>query len=403
MDSREVVIIAAARTPFDRFGGVLRDVPSYQLGAAVTRELVKRAEISGSDVDELSLGMCVQLEAAQELNIIGRQVMLEAGLPPEVVSITVDRACCSSTAAIQYTERSLRLGISRLGIVCGVENMSRGGYMVPPGLRWEGTKMGDLVLRDPLYRLGYDRFNPVAVDAGEVALEYGVSREEQDDWAYRSQRRYQEALAAGKFNQEMFPVSFTRGKQTVTLDRDMQPRADLTRESLTKLPTVYGSPTVTPGNAPGMNTGGAGLVLASRERAEELGKTPLAKIVNTVSVARSPREIAVVPGPAILKSLQQANLRLEDIDVIEINEAFAAMPLVSSKVLAEETGLPLEEIREKINVNGGAVAIGHPVGASGCRLVMTMMYELMRRGGGYGIAAICGGLAQGDAVLIKVG
>jgi acetyl-CoA C-acetyltransferase len=201
----------------------------------------------------------------------------------------------------------------------------------------------------------------------------------------------------------MFPVSFPRGKQTVTLDRDMQPRPDITREMLSKLPTVYGNPTVTPGNAPGMNTGAAGLVLTTGERAKELGKTPLAKVVRTVSVARNPREIAVVPAPAIMKCLREAGLKLEDIELIEINEAFAAMPLVSSKVLAEETGIPLQDIRDKINVNGGAVAIGHPVGASGCRLVMTMMYELMRRGGGYGIAAICGGLAQGDAVLIKVG
>ncbi|NPV91380.1 MAG: thiolase family protein [Firmicutes bacterium] len=403
MDTRDVVIIAAARTPFDRFGGVLKDVPSYQLGAVVAKELVSRAGIDKSEVDELSLGICVQLEAAQETNIIGRQVMLEAGLPPEAVSITLDRACCSSTAAIQYSERSLRLGISSLGLVCGVENMSRGGYLVPPGLRWEGTKMGDVVLRDPLFKLGYDRFNPVAVDAGEVALEYGVTREEQDDWAYRSQVRYQEALAAGKFSQEMFPVSFTRGRQTVTLDRDMQPRADITREMLSKLPTVYGSPTITPGNAPGLNTGGAGLALATGQRAKELGKEPLARVVKTVSVARNPREIAVVPAPAIMKCLREAGLKLEDIELIEINEAFAAMPLVSSKVLAEETGVSLKELRDKINVNGGAVAIGHPVGASGCRLVMTMMYELLRRGGGYGIAAICGGLAQGDAVLIKVG
>ncbi len=401
MEPTDVVIISAARTPFDRFGGVLKDVPSYQLGAAVVRELIKRADILDEEVDEVNLGMCLQIEAAQDTNIIGRQIVLEA-LSAEVISITLDRACCSATTAVQYTARNLRLGLSQLGIALGVENMSRVGYLSSPVTRWEGSRMGDLVLKDPLYRLGYPRFSPLAVDAGDVALEFGVSREEQDDWAYRSQQCYQEAKAADKFKEEIFPVSFDIGKKKLSLDADTQPRADITREQLGKLPTVYGSPTVTAGNAPGMNTGATGLVLTTRKKALEMGKTPLATVVNAVSVAGKPREIAVVPAPAILKSMREANLTIDDIDLIEINEAFAAMPLVSTKILADKTGVPLAEIRAKTNVNGGAIAVGHPVGATGARLIMTMIFELQRRGGGYGIAAICGGLAQGDAVLIKV-
>jgi len=401
MESSDIVILSAARTPFDRFGGVLKDIPSYQLGAAVLREVISRAAIADEEVEEVNLGLCLQVEAINDTNIIGRQIVLEA-LSHEVLSITIDRACCSATTAVQYTERNLRLGLTQLGIALGVENMSRVGYHTSPRTRWEGGRMGDLVLQDPLFRLGYQRFNPLAVDAGEVALEYGVSREEQDDWAYRSQQRYQEALTAGKFLQEIFPVFFTVGKKNVGLDADSQPKADITREQLGKLSTVYGSPTVTAGNAPGLNTGATGLVLSTRKKARELGKIPLATLVNTVSVAGKPREIAVVPAPAILKSLQSANLKLNDVELIEINEAFASMPLVSSKILASKTGFPLASIHDKLNVNGGAIAIGHPVGATGIRLIMTMIYELQRRGGGYGIAAICGGLAQADAVLIKV-
>ncbi|MEA1959927.1 MAG: acetyl-CoA hydrolase/transferase C-terminal domain-containing protein [Bacillota bacterium] len=258
MGPTDIVIISAARTPFDRFGGTLRDVPPNQLGSAVVRELINRAGIADNEVDEVNLGLCIQVEAALETNSIARQIVLDS-LSSEVLSITLDRACCSTTTAVQYTARNLRLGITQMGIACGVENMSRASYMTSPGLRWEGKRMGDLVLKDPMFRLGYPGFSPLAVDAGEVAVEYGVPREEQDDWAYRSQQHYQKAFAAGNFDQEIFPVSFQVGKKTVSLDADSQPRPNVTREQLANLSTVYGSPTVTAGNAPGMNTGATGL------------------------------------------------------------------------------------------------------------------------------------------------
>ncbi len=397
----EVVIVAAARTPFGRFGGTLKDTASLELGVKAIVEVLERVDRGTEIVDELYYGTCVLPENALETNVLGRQALLKAGLPPGVVSLTLDRACCSSMTAMHLGYRSIKSGEAKVVVAVGAENMSRTPYLAPE-VRW-GQRLGPARLIDPLYALGYADWNPVSVDAGEVALQYGVSREEQDSWALRSQQRYARALKEGKFAEEIFPVEIPGKKGAVIVEQDEQPRPDTTLEQLAKLPTVYGSPTVTPGNAPGMNTGAAALVLMSRRRAEELEVEPLATLRSTGSVALEPHLIAVSPAPAIEKALERAGgLSLEQVDLVEINEAFAAMPLVSSKILAGEDNGRLESLREKINVNGGAIAIGHPVGASGARITMTLLYELRRRGGGRGVAAICGGLAQGDSVLLEV-
>ncbi len=397
----DVVIVAAARTPFGRFGGVMKDISSLDLGVLAIREVLNRLDQGSELVDELYYGTCVLPENALETNVLGRQAVLKAGLSPEVISMTIDRACCSSMTALQLGYRSIKSGEADVIVAAGSENMSRAPFLAP-AVRW-GRRLGSTELIDPLYALGYPGWNPVAVDAGEVALEYGVSREEQDSWALQSQQRYVRALKEGKFAEEIFPVEVPGKKEHLLIEQDEQPRPDVTPEQLAKLPTIYGSPTVTAGNAPGMNTGAGAMVLMSRAKAVELGVEILAVVKGVASVALDPHLIAAAPAPAVTKVLDRVgNITLDQVDLIEINEAFAAMPLVSSKILAGDDAEKRKRLHEKINVNGGAIAIGHPVGASGARLTMTLVYELRRRGGGIGVAAICGGLAQGDSVLIEV-
>jgi acetyl-CoA C-acetyltransferase len=245
-------------------------------------------------------------------------------------------------------------------------------------------------------------YGAVAVDAGEVALEYGFKREDQDQWAYNSQMRYQAALAQGKYQEEIFPIHIPQKKgPPVVFDHDEFPKPNTTMESLGKLPTVYESPTVTAGNAPGLDAGASGALLMRRSKAEEYGIQPLARVLTVQSVAGEPHYMAMVPATAIKKALAKVQLSLEDLDLIEINEAFAAMPLVSLKVLAEMDDGQMKRLVEITNVNGDAIAIGHPVAASGCRVLMTLIYELRRRGGKYGAASLCGGLAQGDAAIVE--
>lgn len=397
----EVVVAAVARTPFGKFGGALRNVPAVDLAARVVGALIERAGIDKERIDELALGCCAPHEADGVAAVVARQVLLKAGLPPERRSITIDRACCSAMTACAWCVRSLRLGEARVCVAGGTENMSRIPHLVR-SLRW-GVRVGSPVIEDPLLGMRYRDYNPVSVDAGEVALEHGVSRQEQDEWAALSQARYQAALARGVFAEEIVPVSGEgpRG-EAVEVSQDELPRPDTTVEKLARLPTVYGSPTVTAGNAPGLDAGAAGVLLATRRAARELGLTPLARLVAVASTAEAPRQIATVPAAAIRAALDRAGWSLSDLALIEINEAFAAMPLVSAKLLAGGDAKDTERLRQKINVNGGAIAIGHPIGASGARILLTMILELRRRGGGRGAAAICGGLAQGDCALVEV-
>ena len=394
MRTSEVWLAGGLRTPFSKFGGALRDMSSVDLAAFVIRELLQRYEVPGEDVDEVYVGVVMQGEAALNDGIIARQAVLKAGLPPTTVSLTIDRACCSSLTAVQLGSRAIWLGEADVVVCAGADNMGRSPLLLPSN-RFGQVKVADVTLKDPLYKLGYREYNPNAVDAGEVALEEGVTRQEQDEWALRSQRRYQEAKAAGKFADEIVPVPYL-------LPEDEFPKPHTTLEKLAQLPAVYGSPTVTAGNAPGLDTGAAAVLLLSDRAVERYRLQPLARVLSVASVALPPRDIARAPAPALRKALDQAGVALDELDLIEINEAFAAMPLVATKLLAEGDPEKARQLREKVNVNGGAVAIGHPVGASGARLLMTLAYELQRRGGGRGACAICGGLAQGDAAVIEV-
>lgn len=404
MGEQEVWVVSAVRTPFGKFGGVLKDIPSIELGAMVIREVLQRVNVKGEEVEETYYGTAVIGEAALETDVPARQATLKAGMPGESISITLDRACCSSMAALRFGYRAIRAGEIDIALAVGADNMSRTPYVIPPDVRW-GRRLGNIQIWDGLYELGYKGFNPVSVDAGEVALEYGVTREDQDRWAYESQMRYARAFQEGKFKigEELMRVEIPQKKgPPIILEKDEFPKPDTTLEKLAKLPTVYGSPTVTAGNAPGLDTGATAILIMSERKAREKGLKPLARIVSMIPTATNPRLIAAIPGFTIQKVLEKTHLSIDQIDLIEINEAFAAMPLVSAKILSGGDPEKMKAILEKTNVNGGAIAIGHPVGASGGRILMTLIYELRRRGGGIGVASICGGLAQGEGAVVEV-
>jgi acetyl-CoA C-acetyltransferase len=403
-NKNDIVIVSAVRTPFSRFDSAMADIPSIDLGVMVMKEVIKRVGVKPEEVEDIYYGSCIPAEWALELDVPARQATLLAGFPAENISVTLDRACCSSLTALRLGVMSIKAGEATIVMAVGSENMPRTPHLAP-GLR-KGVRLGHIKLIDPLFELGYQAkgFNPVARDAGEVALEHGITREMQDEWALGSQEKYAKAVADGKLKigEELLPVVIPQKKgDPIVIEKDESPRKT-SMEALAKLKPIYGSPTVTAGNAPPISAGSSAILLMTRKKAEEKGLKPLATIVTVISSATVPRGIAVIPAYTIEKALGRAGLSLDQMDLIEINEAFAAMPLVSTKLLAKGDEKKWKELREKTNVNGGAIAIGHPVGASAARITMTMAYELRRRGGGYGVASICGGLAQGEAVILKV-
>ncbi len=406
MSDRDVVIVSAVRTPFGRFDGIIKDIPSIDLGVMVVKEVIKRIGLDPASVDELYYGTCIPAEYAPFLNVPARQITLLAGLPPENISMTIDRACCSSMTAIRLGYRAIKAGEADTVIACGAENMGNTCLLVNAKQgRW-GTRLGHVQMEDVLFELGYAKkgFNPVAVDAGEVALEYDISREEQDAWGLRSQEKWAQANKDGKYktDEEILPIEIPQRKgDPILMEKDEPPR-ETSLERLARLGTIYGSPTVTAGNAPGLNAGASAIVIMSREKALAQGLKPLAIIEGMQWAAAEPKYMATLPAKAIEKLLAGIGKSIDDMDLIEINEAFAAVTLVSLKTLAGMNEEKFTVLKDKANVNGGAIAIGHPVGASGARITMTMMYELMRKGGGFGVAAICGGLGQGEALVLKV-
>lgn len=400
--ANDIVVVEYARTPFDKFLGITANMHSIQFTTIMLKELIKRSGIKPEQVDEINLGSAYMAEMAIENNIPARQALEPAGFPVTTLSATIDRACCSSTTALQITWRNLRGGYTDLSFTIGTDNMSNVPLLFDPKLRHKGFRMGDFVLKDKLMAIGYGD-NVVAYDAGKVAVEHGVTREMQDEWSVGSHEKWGKAFDRGYFKEEIFPIEVPQGKSApLVLEKDQSPRPGTNMEALSKLKTIYGSPTVTAGNAPGMNSGSSGIILTTRKKAEELGLKPLAKIIQIVSLADNYENIAVTPAAAIRKALKTADMKLDDIELIEINEAFAAMPLVSTKLLAEGDEGKWSYLKSITNVNGGAVAIGHPIGATGLRITGTLIRELRNRGGKFGVAAICGGMAQGDAVLVEV-
>jgi len=403
MDKNEIVMVSAARTPFGRYGGSLKDYDYFDLGAIPMKEVLKRLNLEPEVVEEVFWGVgdtsvCKDVYTP----VAARQTLIKAGLPPETPSTSLDKACVSAMSAVKLGAMAIRLGEIEVAIGGGATSFSQEPLVVR-GLRFNGFRIGDVEMEDPLFQLGYKDYNPVSVDTDNVATEYGISREEQDEWAFRSHQNYGKAWKEGKFRDEMISLEIPqKGKNPFILDTDEQYREDTTVEKLSKLKPIYGCKAVTAGNAPGLNDGATAILIMSRGKAEKLNLEPIGTIVAMTSIAIQPSRMPEAPGLAIRKVLNLAGVKLDQIHVIEINEAFAAVPLTSIEVLCDRDKFRAKEVQKKTNINGSAIAIGHPNTASGARIMMTLGYELRRRGGGYAIGAICGGLAQADACLIKV-
>jgi len=400
---KDIVIVSAARTPFGRYGGSLREIDYFDLGAIPMREVINRVNFEPEMVDEVFWGVgdtspCKDVYTP----VAARQTLLKAGLPAETPSIAIDKACVSAMSAVKLGCMAMKLGEIAVAIGGGATSFSQEPLIVR-GVRFDGFRMGDVKMEDPLYALGYKDFNPVSVDTDDVAYEYGIGREEQDEWALRSHQNYGAAWNAGKFEEEILPLEITLKKQEpFTLNIDEQYRPNSSLDSLRKLKPVYGTRAITAGNAPGLNDGATAILFMTRAKTDELGLAPLAEIISMSSIAINPHRMPEGPAYAAMKALKLGDMTIDDISVMEINEAFAAVPLVSTLLLTDKDKQKAEAIRKKTNINGSAIAIGHPNTSSGARLIMNLMYELRRRGGGYALGAICGGLAQADACIIKV-
>lgn len=388
------VILAGARTPFGVFGGSLKDVPATQLGAAAIRAALARADVPGEQVDNVIMGMVVQAGAGQ---IPSRQASIGAGLPVTVTSETINKVCASGMRAINLGDVLIRAGEADIVVAGGMENMSRGPYLLP-GARF-GHRLGHgQVLDATVYDGLWCAFHDVHMGHhGErMAREFGVSREEQDAWAYRSHMRAIAAIDSGRMALETTPVAVPDGRGGVRLfDTDEAPRRDTSPEKLARLrPAFTPDGCITAGNAPGINDGAAALVLMSEERARAEGRRPLARIRSFATVSAEPPYLATVPHLAAEKALAKAGLRREDIGLVEINEAFAVVTLVSMRLGQWDP--------EIVNVNGGAIALGHPIGASGARIVLTLALEMQQRGVQFGLASICSGGGQGEAIVLEL-
>lgn len=387
------VIVSGARTPFGKFGGSLSSLTASQLGGIAIREAMLRAKVEGGQVDELMMGNVLQAGQGQ---IPSRQAGHIAGLPWQVPTETLNKVCASGFRSVTLADQIIRVGDGEVLVAGGMESMSNAPYIVP-NARW-GFRMGDKSLLDVMIHDGLTcSFHGVHMGTygNEVAKIYGISRKEQDSWALRSHERALQAKKEGYLAEEIVPVEVKAKGKLIHINEDEAPRSDTSLESLSRLKSVFSDDgTITAGNAPGVNDGACAFVLMSEERAAKEAKVPLAKIIAHTTIAVPAQEFPTTPGLAINKLLEKTGKSVKGIDLFEINEAFAAVALTSCKI----ANLDLE----KVNVNGGAVALGHPIGASGARIILTLAYELNRRGGGIGIASICSGGGQGDAIMIQV-
>ena len=392
MEMGRTVIVEGARTPFGKFGGGLSSFTAPELGGLAVKEALERSGVSPADVEEVILGSVLQGGQGQ---IPSRQAARHAGLPWEVRTETINKVCASGMRSVTFGDQIIRAGDGDVIVAGGMESMSNAPYLLPKA-RW-GYKMGDSSVKDLMVHDGLTcSFNGVHMGTygNSTAKEFDLSREEQDEWALRSHQRAVEA--SGLLSEEIVPVSVPQRRgEPVVISQDEAPRKSTSLEALSKLSPVFDHDgTITAGNAPGVNDGACAMVLMSEERAGKEGKEPLATIIGSHAVAVEAKDFPQTPGLVINGLLEKTGKTLEEIDLFEINEAFAAVALTSAKI----AGLD----KEKVNVNGGAVALGHPIGASGARIILTLAYELRRRGGGIGIASICSGGGQGDAVMIEV-
>ncbi len=392
----KTVILSAARTPIGKLGGALASLDGAELGATAIQAALERADVAPEQVDHVIMGQVLQAGQGQ---IPSRQAQIKAGIPKDVSSETINKVCASGIRAAGLLDAAIRAGDIEVGVGGGMESMSNAPYMLKQA-RF-GFRMGDAKAIDGMISDGLT--NPfsgkhMAQEASEVATELELTRPDMDRWSVRSHELAIKATDEGRLPEEIVPVTVKAKRPTqpdTVVEIDEAPRRDTSLESLAKLPAIFvkdGSHTA--GNSPGVNDGGGALVLSSDEWAKANGKRPLATIIAQAQVADEFAYLARTPANAARKALEKAGLKAQDIDLWEINEAFASVTLNSIRVLGIDA--------DKVNVNGGAVALGHPIGASGARILGTLVYELRRRGGGLGCAAICSGGGQGDAVIVEV-
>jgi len=387
------IILSACRTPIGSFGGALKDLSAPQLGSIVIREAIARAGALGERIDDVLMG-CV-LQAGAGMNV-ARQAALGAGLPPAVPAETVNRVCGSGLAAVMHAADAIAAGTSDVVVAGGTESMSNAPYLLT-GARW-GYRMGNAEVVDVMVGEGLTcaiEGCHMGTTAEAVAAKYGISRAAQDAFAAESQRRAGAAQDAGWFGDEIVPITLPQKKgEPLVVSRDEYPRPGTTAEKLAALkPAFQKDGTVTAGNASGINDGAAALVVADERAAAATGRAPLGRIVAYATAGVEPMLMGLGPVPAVRKAVARAGVALADIDLFELNEAFAAVGIASMAELGISDDVT--------NVNGGAIALGHPIGMSGNRLVLTLLHELKRRGGGVGAAALCGGGGQGDALILE--
>ena len=390
---REVVIVSAARTPIGSFGGTLKDVPTRTLGAIAVKEAIKRAGIKPEQVDEVVMGCVLQGALGQN---IARQISLDAGVPKEVPALTINKVCGSGLRAIALAAQMIKAGDADIVVAGGAENMSKTAYALPTGrygARMNNAQIVDMMVNDGLT----DAFNNyhMGITAENIAEQWGITREQLDEFAVISQNRAEEAIKAGKFKDEIVPVEIPQKKgEPLVFDTDEFPKFGTTIDKVAKLkPAFKKDGVVTAANASGINDAGAAVVVMSKEKADELGLKPICTIKSYASAGVDPTIMGIGPVPASEKALKKAGLTIKDIDLVEANEAFAAQSL------AVRTDLGLDP--EKTNVNGGAIAIGHPIGASGTRILITLIYEMMRRDAKTGLATLCIGGGQGTSLVVE--
>ena len=389
--AKKVVIASACRTAIGTMGGSLSTTPAAELGAIVIKEALNRAGVAPEAVDQVYMGCVIQAGLGQN---VARQASIKAGLPIEVPAVTMNVVCGSGLNCVNQAAQMIMAGDADVVVAGGMENMSMAPYAVPQaryGYRMNNGTLVDCMIKDALW----DAFNDyhMITTADNICREWGLTREELDEFALKSQLKAEEAQKTGAFEKEIVPVMVKKKKEMIEFKVDEGPRHGSTIEGLAKLRTINPDGFVTAGNASGINDGAAAVVVMSEEKAKELGVTPMAEWVTGASAGVEPSIMGIGPVAATKKAMARANLTVEDMDLIEANEAFAAQSLAVAKDLNFDIS--------KVNVNGGAIALGHPVGASGCRILVTLLHEMKKRGSNYGLATLCVGGGMGVASIVK--
>ena len=389
----EVVIVAAVRTPIGSFGGSLKDISTVDLGSLVIKNAIERAGLEPEQVDEVIMGNVLGAGLGQN---VARQMSVHAGVPVTVPAFTINKVCGSGLKAVQLAVQAVLCGDAEVVVAGGAENMSQAPYILP-NQRW-GSRMGNATVVDTMLRDGLtDGFEDyhMGITAENVAEQYGITREDQDSFALQSQKRAVAAVESGRFKEEIIPVEIPQRRgEPLVFDMDEFPRKDVSLEGLSKLrPAFQKDGSVTAGNSSGINDGAAAVVVMSAEKAKELGVPVLATIKSYASAGLDPKVMGCGPIYASRKALEKAGLTVADLDLVESNEAFAAQACA----VAKELNLDLE----KVNVNGGAISLGHPIGASGCRILVTLLHEMQKRDAKHGLATLCIGGGMGTALIVE--